>query len=251
MHPTKIAWTEENWSPCTGCTKISAGCKNCYMFPIADNLQKRGVSKYANGHVFTIHPELMLDPLHLKKPRMIFTNSMSDLFHPEMPNWFLDCLFRTMKEANWHTFQILTKRPGRMLNYFSEEEREVPPNVWLGVSVEDIMNKPRLDLLRKIPCNLRFVSFGPLLEELGELDLTGISWVIVEGESGKNHRSCKPEWVRSIRDQCVAKAIPFFFKGLGGITQFSGGRTLDGRTWDEYPEQYYKAKAQRQDESRD
>jgi protein gp37 len=193
-----------------------------------------GLRKYVNGFTFMIHPEELKTPLEWRKPRMIFVNSMSDLFHEEMPCGFLEDVFDVMKRADWHIYQILTKRPERMLK-FSLEYGVVPDHVWMGVTVEEAALRNRIDLLRKVPCKTRFISFEPLIGPVGKLNLSEISWAIVGGESGPNHRPVKAEWVREIREQCVAQGIAFFFKQWGGPRPKSGGRELDGRIWNEYP----------------
>ena len=193
-----------------------------------------GNPKYRNGFRFTLHPETLELPVKWKDPRKIFVNSMSDLFHESMPTDYLKQCFDIMTKADWHVYQILTKRPDRMLS-FAKSYGEIPDHVWLGTSVELAMYKSRIDTLRQVPAKVRFVSFEPLLGELGELDLRGIAWAIVGGESGPNHRPIKPEWVRKIRDQCHQQGAAFFFKQWGGKTAKSGGRTLDGKEWDEYP----------------
>jgi protein gp37 len=193
-----------------------------------------GNSKYHNGFRFTLHPEALELPLKWRSPRKIFVNSMSDLFHESMPMHYLKKCFDIMTEADWHVYQILTKRPDRMLS-FVESYGEVPEHIWLGTSVELGMYKTRIDTLRDVSVRVRFVSFEPLLGPLGKLDLHGIAWAIVGGESGPNHRPIKPEWVREVREQCHQQHVAFFFKQWGGSTAKSGGRILDGKEWNEYP----------------
>lgn len=193
-----------------------------------------GNPKYEDGFQFTLHKKSLGLPLKWKTPRKIFVNSMSDLFHERMPQDFLKSCFDTMERADWHVYQILTKRPERMLA-FTKDYGTIPEHVWLGTSVELAMYKPRIDVLRKTPTKVRFVSFEPLLGPIGALDLDGISWAIVGGESGPNHRLILKEWVREIRDQCRDQRVSFFFKQWGGITPKSGGRRLDGREWNQYP----------------
>jgi protein gp37 len=194
-----------------------------------------GNPKYKNGFQFTLHHNALTLPLNWRRPRKIFVNSMSDLFHEEMPNDFLEECFETMTKADWHVYQILTKRPDRMLA-FTKRYGKLPSHIWLGTSVELAMYKSRIEILRKTPATTRFISFEPLLGPIGEVDLSGISWAIAGGESGPRHRPVNPEWVREIRNQCVDQGVAFFFKQWGGVTPKSGGRTLDGREWDEYPE---------------
>jgi len=234
MNKTQIEWTDSTWNPSTGCTKISSGCKNCYAERLCQRLRKMGSPKYANGFKFAIHPEELKRPLQWRRPRMVFVNSMSDLFHEEMPDGFLADAFDVMEQADWHAYQILTKRPQRMADFIREYGR-VPDHVWMGVTVEEAAFKNRIDVLRKLPCRIRFVSFEPLIGSVGQLDLSGISWGIVGGESGCNRRPMRAEWAREIRNQAVAQHVAFFFKQWGGVTAKSGGRVLDGRVWDEYP----------------
>ena len=231
---TGIQWTDATWNPTTGCSKVSPGCKNCYAERLASRLQKMGNPKYRNGFDFTTHSRTLDLPLKWKKPRKIFVNSMSDLFHESMPLDFLKRCFDVMVEANWHVFQILTKRPQR-LQSFAQAYGRLPDHVWIGTSVELAMFKKRIDLLRETLAKIRFVSFEPLLGPLGEIDLTGISWAIVGGESGPNHRPVQSDWVKDIRRQCFKQGVAFFFKQWGGRTPKSGGRLLDGREWNQYP----------------
>jgi len=196
-----------------------------------------GNPKYKNGFDFTLHPKTLDLPLNWKKPRKIFVNSMSDLFHESMPFDFLKRCFDVMVEANWHVFQILTKRPHR-IQAFAEVFGRFPDHIWIGTSVELAMFKSRIDLLRRTPVRIKFVSFEPLLGPLGKVDLTDISWAIVGGESGPNHRPIREEWVRDIKRQCSEQGVAFFFKQWGGRTPKSGGRLLDGREWSQYPENH-------------
>ena len=235
---SRIEWTDGTWNPSTGCTKVSEGCKFCYAEALCLKLQKIPIEKYRNGFKFTIHPRDLELPLRWTKPQMIFVNSMSDLFHEEMPTWFLSSVFRVMRYADHHIYQILTKRPDRMLAFTQEYVKRhgpIPDYIWMGVTVENRKMIPRIGFLRRAPVEVRFISAEPLLESLGPLDLSGISWVIVGGESGPYHRPMNPEWVREIRDQCQAQGVPFFFKQWGGLRAKSGGKELDGRTWLEYP----------------
>lgn len=193
-----------------------------------------GKPKYKTGFSFAIHEDAIDLPLKWKAPRKIFVNSMSDLFHELMPDSFLEECFATMKKADWHIYQILTKRPERMLA-FAKKHNNIPDHIWMGTSVESALYVPRIDLLRKVPCKVKFVSFEPLLGSVGKVDLSGVSWVIVGGESGPHFREMKSEWVREIRHLCKQQKVAFFFKQWGGRTPKSGGRELDGKKWDEYP----------------
>jgi len=234
MKETQIEWTDSTWNPSTGCTKVSSGCKNCYAERLSARLRKMGLRKYVNGFTFMIHSEELKTPLEWRKSRMIFVNSMSDLFHEEMPDSFLEEVFNVMEQADWHIYQILTKRPQRMLD-FTVKYGQVPDHVWMGVTVEEAAFRNRIAVLRKVPCKIRFISFEPLVGPVRKLDLSGISWAIAGGESGPNHRPVKAEWVREVRDQSVEQGLAFFFKQWGGPRAKSGGRELDGRIWDEYP----------------
>lgn len=233
---TKIEWTEATWNPTTGCTKVSAGCTHCYAEKMSNRLHALGVKKYKNKFKLTLHPDSLGLPLKWKKPKKIFVNSMSDLFHEDVPFHFIDKLFDIMKKCPQHQFQILTKRPRRMHEYMKEK---VPlDNVWLGTTIENEDNLWRTSFLINTPAKVRFWSCEPLLgplNDMGDFCLNGIDWIIVGGESGPNHRPMKPEWVREIRDQCREQGIAFFFKQWGGNTPKSGGRELDGKTYNEYP----------------
>lgn len=229
-----IEWTNATWNVITGCDKVSPGCKYCYAERVALRLKKMGTKKYRNGFNLTFHPDTMDYPLKMKQPRMIFVNSMSDLFHEDIPFSFISQVFEVMKQANWHQYQILTKRSER-LKEFAESYGKFPDNVWIGVSVELAAYKKRIDNLRAVDAKIHFLSLEPLLGPLGSLDLDDIEWVIAGGESGPHHRECKPEWVREIRDQCVTARVPFFFKQWGGAMSKSGGRSLDGKLWSQFP----------------
>jgi protein gp37 len=230
-----IEWTDSTWNPVTGCTKVSPGCKNCYAERLARRLKAMGVHKYRHGFGITVHEETLDQPLRWHEPRMIFVNSMSDLFHEALSFDLIHRCFEVMEEAEWHTYQVLTKRPQRMLEFATHYGR-IPAHIWLGTSVELPSYKSRIDLLRQVDVPIRFVSFEPLLGDVGQLDLGGIAWAIVGGESGPHHRAIHPDWVRGIRDQCIQQSVRYFFKQWGGRRPKSGGRLLDGRTWDEYPE---------------
>lgn len=228
-----IEWTESTWNPVTGCTKISTGCKNCYAERMAKRLHAMGQKNYRNGFRLTCHPESLDLPLRWKKPQIIFVNSMSDLFHEDVPLCFIQDVFNTMRQANHHLFQILTKRAQRLAEL--SPIIDWPENVWMGVTVECSDYKDRIDHLRTIGASIKFLSLEPLLDDLGELDLTGIDWAIVGGESGPGARPMFIDWVRDIRDQCLDQQVPFFFKQWGGVHKKKAGRALDGRTWDQMP----------------
>lgn len=229
---TKIEWTEATWNPVTGCTKISEGCRNCYAEKMAKRLQAMGVKRYQNGFKLSLHPDLIDVPLRWKKPRKIFVNSMSDLFHPGVPDEFILKVFETMNRAPYHIFQVLTKRPERVVTL--ADRLNWTSNIWMGTSVESMKVVERVHHLRKVPARIRFLSCEPLLGPL-QLNLDGIHWVIVGGESGPGARPLDGEWVRGIRDQCIRKGVAFFFKQWGGVHKHRTGRILDGRTWDEMP----------------
>ena len=240
---SKIEWTEQTWNPTTGCTKVSPGCKHCYAETMAKRLQAMGANGYENGFKLSLLPERLSEPLKRRKPTTYFVNSMSDLFHGDIPFAFLDQVFDVIRRTPQHTYQILTKRARRMNRYFVNQDRTVPTNAWLGVSVENKKyGLPRIDELRKIDVHIRFLSIEPLLEDLGELDLTDIHWAIVGGESGPKARSMKPEWVEAIKEQCIEQNVAFFFKQWGGWgadgkrrAKKANGRELAGRMWDEMP----------------
>jgi protein gp37 len=235
---SKIEWTDATWNPIRGCTKISPGCKHCYAEAFAERF--RGVKNhpYEQGFDLRLVPDKLSEPLSWKKPRMVFVNSMSDLFQDGVPDEFIARVGEVMARANWHTYQILTKRSGRMshlltdcLKFASELQ-----HIWWGVSVEDrTYGVPRIDDLREAPARTRFLSIEPLLEDLGQIDLKGIHWVIVGGESGPKARLMKREWVISIMDQCKKANVPFFFKQWGGVRKSQTGRLLNGQTFDEMP----------------
>lgn len=233
MATSKIEWTESTWNPLTGCTKVSQGCKNCYAERMAHRLQAMGLEKYRNGFKLTLHPEVLEDPLLWDKPQMIFVNSMSDLFHKDVPLDFIRQIFNVMTRAHWHTFQILTKRAERLLEL--DPLIAWPPNVWMGVSVENVDCINRIGFLLKTHAAVKFLSCEPLLGPLPSLPLEGIDWVIVGGESGPKARPMDPAWVRDIRDQCQVARVSFFFKQWGGTRKKKTGRSLDGRTWDDLP----------------
>ena len=228
-----IEWTQSTWNPLTGCTKISPGCKHCYAERMAYRLQAMGQPNYANGFNLTLHEHVLKAPLSWKKPQMIFVNSMSDLFHKDVPLDFVLKVFSVMKEASWHTFQVLTKRAERLLKL--DPVLEWTPNIWAGVSVERSDYRFRIDHLRQTRAHTKFLSLEPLLGPLPNLNLDGIHWVIVGGESGPGARPLQAEWVVDIRDQCLMAQTPFFFKQWGGAQKKRAGRLLENRTWDEMP----------------
>ncbi len=228
-----IEWTDATWNPVTGCTKVSPGCKNCYAERLALRLQAMGNLRYRNGFAVTLHPDQLDLPIRWLQPRRIFVNSMSDLFHEAVPEEFIRQVFDVMTKAHWHIFQILTKRAERLAAL--APRLPWPENVWQGVSVENGCYTWRIAYLRRVPAAVRFLSLEPLLGPIPRLELDGIHWVIVGGESGPRHRPMDPAWVRPIRKQCLTAGIPFFFKQWGGRTSKAGGRRLDGRIWDEMP----------------
>lgn len=230
---TGIEWTDATWNPVTGCTKVSPGCKHCYAERLAVRLRAMGNPRYRRGFAVTLQPDLLSLPLRWRQPRRIFVNSMSDLFHEAVPGDYVRRVFDVMEQADWHIFQILTKRSERLMSL--ADRLPWPPHVWQGVSVENARYTWRIAHLRRVPAAVRFLSIEPLLGPIPDLPLDGIHWVIVGGESGGGHREMAVEWVREIRDQCVAAGVPFFFKQWGGRTPKAGGRILDGRTWDEMP----------------
>jgi protein gp37 len=230
---TSIEWTEATWNPVTGCTKISPGCKHCYAERMAKRLRAMGQPRYANGFRVTLQKDLVDQPLRWRKPRRIFVNSMSDLFHSDVPPGFIHRVFHTMQQASWHQFQILTKRPERLCAL--ADSLPWPENVWIGVSVETADYLWRVEYLVAIPAAVRFLSLEPLLGPLPRLPLEGIHWVIVGGESGPGARPMAVEWVRQIRARCLQHHVPFFFKQWGGTRKSRTGRRLDGRTWDQLP----------------
>jgi protein gp37 len=238
---SRIEWTEQTWNPTIGCTKISPGCKHCYAEVMAKRLKAMGMHGYANGFQLKLMPDRLSEPLERRKPTVYFVNSMSDLFHEKVPFEYIDRVFGVIGSAHHHTFQVLTKRAVRMAMYF--RSRQVPANAWLGVSVENQKHgAPRIDLLRGIDATIRFLSIEPLLEDVGHIDLSGIRWVIVGGESGHNARPMRPEWVDSVKRQCDDAGVAFFFKQWGAWgadgqrrSKKANGRFFAGRVWDELP----------------
>lgn len=230
---SSIEWTESTWNPVTGCTKISPGCKHCYAKRMSERLQAMGQRNYANGFALTLQPHALELPLGWKKPQTIFVNSMSDLFHQDVPLPYIRRVFDVMARAHWHRFQVLTKRAGRLARL--AHGLDWAPNIWMGVSVESERYRGRIDQLRGTGARVRFLSLEPLLGPLPGLDLGGIDWVIVGGESGPRARPMSPEWVADLRDQCLRAGVPFFFKQWGGTNKKKAGRLLEGRTWDQMP----------------
>ena len=239
---SRIEWTEATWNPTVGCTKISPGCKHCYAEAMAKRLQAMGTPGYENGFKLVVLPDRLNEPLRRKKPTVYFVNSMSDLFHKSVLDDYVDQVFDVISRCPHHTFQVLTKRAERLAAYF--RYRIPPQNAWIGVSVEDRKyGLPRIDALRQVDAHVRFLSVEPLLEDIGEIDLTDIHWVIVGGESGPKARPMKREWVEDIQRQCQEQGAQFFFKQWGGWgadgkrrSKKANGRLLDGRTWDQMPE---------------
>lgn len=241
MSESSIEWTEHTWNPVTGCTKVSPGCKHCYAEVMAGRLRAMRAPGYERGFELSLHPERLMQPLQRKTPTKYFVNSMSDLFHEDVPSRFIDNVLEVCESTPQHTYQILTKRADRLPSFFAR--RACPHNVWLGVSVEDKQyGLPRIDELRKVDAVVRFLSVEPLLEDLGKIDLSGIHWVIVGGESGAKARPMKPEWVERVRLQAIDQGVAFFFKqwgawGADGVRRDKkrNGRELAGRLWNDYP----------------
>jgi protein gp37 len=241
MAESSIEWTEHTWNPVTGCTKISPGCKHCYAETMAHRLKAMGAAGYEDGFKLTLHPGRLDHPLRRKSPTTYFVNSMSDLFHEDVPDHFIESVLDICKRTPQHTYQILTKRAGRLPEFFAK--RDCPTNAWLGVSVEDKKyGVPRIEQLRKVRAAVRFLSVEPLLEDLGKLNLSDMHWVIVGGESGAKARPMKPEWAENVRRQAVTQGVAFFFKqwgawGADGVRRNKkiNGRDLAGRRWDQYP----------------
>ena len=231
---THIEWTNMTWNPVTGCSKVSQGCKNCYAERMAKRLHAMGSARYLNKFEVTLHWDLVDLPRSWKQPRTVFVNSMSDLFHKDTPEEFIQRVFDIMRRASWHVFQILTKRSDRLLAL--SPKIDWPDNVWMGVSVESADYTHRIDHLRGTGAKVRFLSVEPLLGAIPQLNLHNIHWVIVGGESGPGARPMREEWVIEIRDQCQQAGVPFFFKQWGGVNKKKTGRELQGRTWDEMPD---------------
>lgn len=233
MRKTKIEWTDSTWNPTTGCTKISSGCKNCYAERMSKRLQLMGTPKYRNGFDLAIHQKVLKEPYNWKSPRTVFVNSMSDLFHENMPLDFIRAVFKTMNENPRHTFQVLTKRADILLEYNSYLNWS--KNIWMGVSVEEQKYVERVDKLRITNANVKFLSLEPLISSIECIDLENIDWVIVGGESGPNSRPIYEEWVLQLKDICIEQSVPFFFKQWGGTNKKKSGRLLEGEVWNEMP----------------
>ena len=232
-----IEWTDATWNPVTGCTKISPGCEHCYAERFSERFRGVDGHPFESGFDLTLRPDRLSQPLAWKRPKMIFVNSMSDLFHKSIPTDFIARVFDTMERAHWHTFQVLTKRSSLMRTFVNARyhDRPAPAHIWLGTSIEDHKRASRLRHLQQANAINRFLSIEPLIGPPGALELSGIAWVIVGGESGPGARPIDAQWVRSVRDQCLAQRVPFFFKQWGGLRPKSGGRELDGREWNEFP----------------
>lgn len=228
-----IEWTESTWNPVTGCTKVSPGCKHCYAERMAQRLQAMGQANYRDGFRLTLQPHMLELPLQWKRPQTIFVNSMSDLFHKDVPEEYIQRVFDVMRRASWHRFQVLTKRSDRLAAV--DACLDWPPNVWMGVSVENADYCDRVDHLRTTRARVKFLSLEPLLGPLPNLDLRRIDWVIVGGESGPGARPMDPAWALDLRDQCRQRNVPFFFKQWGGKNKKRAGRMLEGRSWDQMP----------------
>jgi protein gp37 len=232
-----IEWTDATWNPVTGCTKISAGCDNCYAERFSERFRGVPGHPFENGFDLTLRPERLLQPFEWKKPRMIFVNSMSDLFHKDIPNSQIAKIFDTMEKADWHIYQVLTKRSSLLRKFLNERyaDRKAPAHMWFGVSVENAQAVSRISYLQRAKASIRFLSIEPLIAPVGTLDLKDIDWVIVGGESGPGARPMDPNWVIGIRNQCIKAKVAFFFKQWGGRSPKAGGRLLEGREWNEFP----------------
>lgn len=235
MAQSKIEWTELTWNPVTGCTKISAGCKFCYAEVMARRLKAMGVDKYRNGFKVNIHDNVLNEPFTWKRPKIVFVNSMSDLFHPDVPIEFIQRVFAVMNDNPQHVFQVLTKRADLLLQYDRSKLLNWTHNIWMGVSVEDKRVKDRIGMLHKTKAKVKFLSLEPLIGPLPNINLKKIDWVIVGGESGRRPRAMDVDWVLDIQEQCRQSGVPFFFKQWGGTNKKRSGRVLKGRTWDEMP----------------
>ena len=233
MSKSKIEWTESTWNPISGCTKISSGCENCYAERMAKRLQAMGTKGYEDGFKVTLHPESLEKPLKMKKPQMIFVNSMSDIFHKDIEDEYIIKIFEVMNRASWHTFQVLTKRPERLEQI--ADKLNWTDNIWMGVTVEANDYVKRVDYLRNIDAKVKFLSVEPLIASVDNIDYTSIDWVIVGGESGYGCREIKEEWVIEVKEKCNKRNIPFFFKQWGGVNKKKNGRLLNGKIYDEMP----------------
>jgi protein gp37 len=232
-----IEWTDSTWNPVTGCTKISAGCDNCYAARFSERFRGVPGHPFETGFDLTLRPERLKQPLAWKRSRMIFVNSMSDLFHKDIPKSHIAAVFDTMEKADWHIYQVLTKRSSLLMKFVNERyrTRPAPPHMWFGVSVENEQATSRIAHLQKANANVRFLSIEPLVEPVGRLDLRGIHWVIVGGESGPAARPMNATWAIDVRDQCVVARVAFFFKQWGGLSPKRSGRLLEGREWNQFP----------------
>ncbi len=234
---TTIEWTDTTWNPVTGCTKISAGCDNCYAQRFSERFRGVKGHPFETGFDLTLRSERLLQPLEWKRPRMIFVNSMSDLFHKEIPRAYVSAVFDTMEKADWHIYQVLTKRSSLMQKFINDryKERPAPPHMWFGVSVENEKATSRIVHLQTANASIRFLSIEPLIGPVGKVPLGGVAWVIVGGESGYGARPMKPEWAVDIRNQCIKANVAFFFKQWGGRSPKTGGRLLEGKEWSQFP----------------
>jgi protein gp37 len=237
---SQIEWTDTTWNPVTGCTKISVGCDNCYAARFSERFRGVAGHPFETGFDLTLRPERLTQPLAWKRPRMIFVNSMSDLFHKQIPRAHIAAVFDTMERADWHTYQVLTKRSSLLQKFINARYKtaKAPPHMWFGVSVENAQAVSRIAHLQKAYARVRFLSVEPLIAPVGPLDLRGIDWVIVGGESGPGARPMEQEWVLDIRDQCLRAGVAFFFKQWGGRSPKSGGRLLEGREWNQFPKKH-------------
>jgi protein gp37 len=238
-----IEWTDATWNPVTGCTKISTGCDHCYAARFSERFRGVVGHPFESGFDLTLRPERLLQPFAWKRPRMIFVNSMSDLFQKEIPQTYISKVFDTMEKANWHTYQVLTKRSSLLAKFLNDryQTRKAPAHIWLGVSVEDERATSRIPHLQRAKASIRFLSVEPLVGPVGNLNLNGIAWVIVGGESGPGARPMDPAWVINIREQCIKSKVAFFFKQWGGRSPKTGGRLLEGKEWNEFPKEQPKA----------
>ncbi len=236
MTKTKIEWTQSSWNPVTGCTKISDGCLHCYAEKMAKRLQAMGTKGYEKGFEVTLQYHQLQKPLKLKKPQMIFVNSMSDIFHSKIPDDYILKIFEVMNKAYWHTFQVLTKRPERLKRL--KDKIKWSDNIWLGVTIESNKYVKRVNYIKETDAKIKFISFEPLIDSVGDIDLNGIDWTIVGGESGHGARVIKKEWIYEIKRKCESLNIPFFFKQWGGTNKKKNGRLLDGEIYDDMPYGY-------------
>jgi protein gp37 len=241
-----IEWTDTTWNPVTGCTKISAGCDNCYAARFSERFRGTPGHPFETGFDLTLRPERLTQPLGWKRPRMIFVNSMSDLFHKDIPAAYIAAVFDTMERADWHIYQVLTKRSSLLQKFINDRyrRRKAPRHMWFGVSVENEQAKSRINQLQKAKAGVRFLSVEPLIAPVGRLDLRGIHWVIVGGESGPGARPMNPTWAIDIRNQCLMAGVAFFFKQWGGRSPKSGGRLLEGKEWSEFPRKHHDTQNQ-------